>query len=117
MRRQLRCTSWDWAPQQTSRPRPIILNYFPRTNEMCLKLPETSKYQNKYFHNFEVGQCVLGFGERDGKMYYKIRKIYKKKFGTGPRVIVTLGPTAYSKGPMLWGPVLGSTTHMSWLHS
>ena len=34
------------------------------------------KHQNnqKYFHNFEVGQRVLEFGQRDGKMYYKIQK-------------------------------------------
>ena len=44
---------------------------------------------------------VLEFGQRDGKMYYKIQKdIYKNYSGTGPRVFVTLGPTPYSKGPV-----------------
>ena len=50
-------------------------------------------------HIFEVGQHVLEFGQHDGKMYYKIqKKISKNYYGTGPRVIVTLGPTPYSKG-------------------
>ena len=49
-----------------------------------------------------MGQNILGFGERDGKMYYKIQKDISIKYsGTGRRVIVTLGPTAYSKGPVL----------------
>ena len=40
----------------------------------------------------------MGFGEPDGKMYYKIQKDISKKYsGTGPSVIVTLGPTPYSK--------------------
>ena len=35
-------------------------------------------------------------------MYYKIQKDISKKYsGTGPRVIVTLGLTPYSKGPGL----------------
>ena len=46
----------------------------------------------KYFHNFEAGQRVFGFGQSDGKMYYKIQKDISKKYSeTGPRVIVTLG--------------------------
>ena len=49
----------------------------------CLKHQNNQK---KYFHNFEMGQLVLEFGQRDGKMYLKFKK-------TGPRVIVTLGPT------------------------
>ena len=41
----------------------------------------------------------MEFGQRDGKMYYKIQKDISKKYsGTGPRVIVILGPTPYSKG-------------------
>ena len=28
--------------------------------------------KKKYFHNFEVGQRVLEFGQRDGKMYDEI---------------------------------------------
>ena len=67
-------------------------------------------------HNFQVGQRVLGFGQRDDKMYFKIQKIYQKKYsGTGPRVIVTLWstPLLQGTGPMLWGPVLGSTGQMS----
>ena len=64
----------------------------------CLKHQNNQK---KYFHNFEVGQRVLEFGQRNGKMYYKIQKDTSKKYsGTGPRVIVTLGPTPYSKGPV-----------------
>ena len=59
------------------------------------------KIIKKYFHNFEVGQRVLEFGQHDGKMYYKIQKDISKKYsGTGPRVIVTLGQTPYSKGPV-----------------
>ena len=62
---------------------------------------EHQNNQKRYFHNFEVGQRVLEFGQRDGKMYYKIQKDISKKYsGTGPRVIVTLGPTPYSKGPV-----------------
>ena len=38
-----------------------------------------------------MGQHVLEFGQKD---------ISKKYSGTGPRVIVTLGPTTYSKGPV-----------------
>ena len=39
----------------------------------------------------------MEFGQRDGKMYYKIQKDLSKKYsGTGPRVIITLGPTPYS---------------------
>ena len=46
-----------------------------------------------------MGQHVLEFGQRNGKMYYEIQKYILKKYsGTGPRVIVTLGPTSYSKG-------------------
>ena len=64
----------------------------------CLKHQNNQK---KYFHNFEVGQCFLEF-RHDGKMYYKIQKDISKKYsGTGNRVIVTLGPTPYSKGPVL----------------
>ena len=56
---------------------------------------------NKYFHNFEAGQRGFGFGQSDGKMYYKIQNDISKKYsGTGPRVIVTLGPTPYSQGPV-----------------
>ena len=48
-----------------------------------------------------MGQRVLEFGQHDGKMYYKIQKDISKEYsGTGPRVIVTLGPTLYSKGPV-----------------
>ena len=51
----------------------------------------------RYFYNFEA----LGFGERDGKMYYKIQKDKSKEyFGTSPRVFVTLGPTTYTEGPV-----------------
>ena len=43
----------------------------------------------------------MEFGQRDGKMYYEIRKpLYKEYSGTGPSVIVTLGLTPYSKGPV-----------------
>ena len=43
----------------------------------------------------------MEFGQRDGKMYYKIQKHISNKYsGTIPRVIVTLGPTPYSKGPV-----------------
>ena len=64
----------------------------------CLKHQNNQKI---YFHNFEVGQRILEFGQRDGKMYYIIQKDISKKYsGTGPRVIVTLGPTPYSKGPV-----------------
>ena len=28
-------------------------------------------------HNFDAGQSVIGFGENDSKMYYKIKKKYK----------------------------------------
>ena len=64
----------------------------------CLKHPNNQK---KHVHNFEVGQRVLEFGQHDVKMYYKIRKDISKKYsGTGPRVIFTLGPTPYSKGPV-----------------
>ena len=77
-------------------------------------MPETSKQSKTIVYNFEVGQHVLEFRQRDGKMYYKIKKDISKKYsGTGPRVIVTLGPTPYSKGPVpcsearAWGvPVL-----------
>ena len=52
-----------------------------------------------------MGQRVSEFGQHDGKMFIKFKKIYKKKYaGTGPRVIVTLGPTRYliqGTGPML----------------
>ena len=41
----------------------------------CLKHQNN---QTKYFHNFEVGQRVLEFGQRDGKMYYKIQNIYQQ---------------------------------------
>ena len=35
------------------------------------------------------------------KCTIKFKTIYQKKYsGTGPRVIVTLGPTPYSKGPI-----------------
>ena len=34
------------------------------------------------------------------KNIIKFKKIYKKYSGTGPRVIVSLGPTPYSKGPV-----------------
>ena len=36
----------------------------------CLKHQNN---QNKCFHNFEVGQRVLEFGQQDGEMYYKIQ--------------------------------------------
>ena len=56
--------------------------------------------QKNYFYNFEVCQRILEFGQHDGKMYYKIQKDISKKYsGTVPSVIVTLGPTPYSKGP------------------
>ena len=48
-----------------------------------------------------MGQRALEFRQLDGKMYYKIEKDISKKYsGTGPGVIVTLGPTPYSKGPV-----------------
>ena len=48
-----------------------------------------------------MGQRISEFGQRNGKMYYKIQKDISKKYsGTGPGVIVTLGPTPYSKGPV-----------------
>ena len=48
-----------------------------------------------------MGQRVLGFGQRDGKMYYRIQKDISINYsGTGPRVFVTLGPTPYPKGPV-----------------
>ena len=41
----------------------------------CLKHQNNQK---NYFHNFEVVQRVLEFGQRDGKMYYEIQKaLYK----------------------------------------
>ena len=53
------------------------------------------------FNNFEAGQRVLEFGQHDAKMYYKIQKDISKKYsGTVLSVIVTLGPTSYSKGPV-----------------
>ena len=59
------------------------------------------KHQNSQSINFEVGQRVLEFGQHDGKMYYKIQKDIPDKYsGTSPRVIVTLGPIPYSKGPV-----------------
>ena len=70
-------------------------------------MPETSKLSTKYFHNFEGGQRVLEFGQRNGKLYYKIQKYVSKKYSwTGPRVIVTLGPTNNSKGPGLGRTVI-----------
>ena len=42
----------------------------------CLKHQNNQK---KYFHSFGMGQPVLEFMQRDGKMYYKILKRYIKK--------------------------------------
>ena len=48
-----------------------------------------------------MGQRVLEFRQHNGKMYYKIQNDISKKYsGTGPKVIDTLGPTPYSKGPV-----------------
>ena len=38
-------------------------------------------------HNFEAGQCILGFGQHDGKMYYRIQKDVSKNYsGTSPKL-------------------------------
>ena len=41
-------------------------------------MPETLKWSKIYFHNFEVGQCILEFGQCDGKMYDEIQKDISK---------------------------------------
>ena len=46
----------------------------------CLKHQNN---QNNYFHNFEVGQRVLGFGQAMVKYIIELKKIYQK---------TTLGP-------------------------
>ena len=43
----------------------------------------------------------MAYLKRYGKKYYEIQKeLIEKYSGTGPRVIITLGPTPYSKGPV-----------------
>ena len=79
-------TSQALSTEQTTSPSPIIKTIF-------------KIIKKNDFDNFEGGQRVLEFGQCDGKMYYKIQKDISKKYsGTGPKVIVTLGPTSFSKG-------------------
>ena len=55
-------------------------------------------YRYRYHTGYRSisNQHVLGFGQRYGKMCYEIQKDISKKYsGTGPRVIVTLGPRAW----------------------
>ena len=54
--------------EQTTSPSPIIKNYLKKKTKYACNI------QKKYFHNFEVGQHVLKFGQHDGKKYYKIQK-------------------------------------------
>ena len=59
--------------------------------------------QNNQKQYFEVGQRVLEFGQRDGKMYYKIQKIYKKILRDWPQSNCYSGtdPLLHGTGPML----------------
>ena len=62
-------TPWDPVQEQTSRPGPIMKNYFQKMIKYacnCLK--------HQHNKNFDAGLRVLGFGERDGKIYYKIQE-------------------------------------------
>ena len=52
-------TPQEWVSEQTKK-------LFPRKNEICLNCLKHQNNQNKYFHNFEAGQRVLEFGQRDG---------------------------------------------------
>ena len=47
---------------------------FQEKMEYACNCQKHQNNQKKYFHNFEVGQRVLEFRQRDGKMYYKIQK-------------------------------------------
>ena len=63
-------TPQDPVQEQTTKPSPIIKNYYPKMIKYaCNCLKHQNIFKN---HNFEVGLCVLGFGEHDGKIYYKI---------------------------------------------
>ena len=79
------------SSEPTTSPSPIIKTIFQeKIKYVCNRL----KHQNNHtqnFHNFEVGQRVLDFGQHKGKMYYKIQKYTKKYSGNGPKVTVTLG--------------------------
>ena len=95
---QLCSNPWDQAPEGTIRHGSIIKTIFQEKIKYACNCLKHENNQKIYFHNFKVGQHVLEFGQRNGKMYYEIQKYILKKYsGTGPRVIVTLGPTSYSK--------------------
>ena len=60
--------------EQTTSPSPIIKNYLKKQTKYACNCLKHQNIQKKYFHNFEVGQRVLKFGQHDGKKYYKIQK-------------------------------------------
>ena len=67
-------TPQAWSSEQTTSHSPIIKNYFQEKIKDACNCLKHQNNQNKYFHNFEVGQSVLEFGQHDGKMWFKIQK-------------------------------------------
>ena len=67
-------TLQDRASEQTTSPSPIIITIFQEKIKYAYNCLKHQNNRKKYFHNFEVGQLILEFGQWDGKMYYEIQK-------------------------------------------
>ena len=71
-------TPQAWSSEQTTSPNPIIKTIFQEKMKYACNWLKRQNNQKIYYHNFEVGQCTLEFGQRDGKIYYKIQKDMSK---------------------------------------
>ena len=73
---------------------------------------ECNWLNHKNNHNIEVGQRILGFGERDGKMYYKIQKDVSGPVWSQGNCYSGTNPLLRGTYPMIWSTVLRSTSRI-----